>query len=279
MQHEKMTILLVLAPVLLFMSAASAGASDAALFSGQKIVVSGTGDSQELLRDLAGVLMGKLGGGIIEVPESIGSGGGLRALAAGKADLARVARPLMEKEKGPGLTYDLFALSPIVFVVHPSVADIDGLDTEQILEIYSGRAIRWEDLGARSGKIYPVIREAGDSCLTVIQERLPGFREIDRPAAKVCYTTPEAVETLAAHKNTLGFLPASAAMGTGLKILKVNGVYPSPENVRSGKYALAIPLALVYRGTPVGLTKAFVDFLHDPAAERIITEYGALQVR
>ena len=185
---------------------AQAKTSKSGRFDGQKIIVGGTGDSQVLLRALARAFETTFEGSHIEVPDSIGSSGGMKALAAGKVDLARVARPLKEREKKADVTYHLFAKSPVVFVVHPSVTGCDNLATEQLIGIYSGKFKNCEQVGAGHGKIYAVAREAGDSSLKVLNKQIPGFKDITQPKAKVIYSTPETVEALANHRNTFGFL-------------------------------------------------------------------------
>jgi phosphate transport system substrate-binding protein len=272
-------ILTLIITMVLLISLAAVWASEPNDSSVPKIIVGGTGDSQELMRALAKVLMEKLGSGIIEVPDSIGSKGGIRAVANGEIDLARVARPLKEDEKKPGLTYRLFAKSPVVFVVHPSAADINNITTEQLIGIYSGEIRDWSQLGIQAGKIYPITRESGDSSLLVLNEKLPAFTEIKTPVAKVIYSTPETVAALMEHKGTIGFVPLAMAVGTKLRILKVNDVYPSSKNVLDGKYEMVIPFGIVYKEQPKGLAKSFVDFLYSEDGRKIITEMGAVPAR
>lgn len=244
-------------------------------FAGQKIIVSGTGDSQKLLREAAKFLEDQLGGGEILVTESIGSGGGVRAAAAGEINLGRIARPLTESEKELGLNYKRFARCPVVFVVHPSVNYIDNLTSADIVGIYSGKITDWGYSGAE-GKIYVVGREPGDSCLIVLNKLLPGFKDIIHPRVKTIYNTPDAVAMLTKHRKTIGYLPISMTVGTDLRILKIDGVYPSAENVRSGKYKLVVPFAFVYRDDLTGLAKRFVDFFDSDEGRHIIKSYGVV---
>ena len=248
-------------------------------FEGQKIIVSGTGDSQEFLRAIAKTLENNLGGGEIEVPDSIGSGGGINALIKGEADLARVARPLSKSEEELGLKYLLFAEAPVVFAVHPDVNGIDNITTEEIINIYSGKITHWNEFGYDAGKIYPVNRESSDSCLKILNEMLPGFSDIPNPAGKIFYSTQDAVKAIEEHKKTIGFLPLPSTVGAHVKILKLNGIYPSVENVQNGKYKLAVPLAVVYRGELKGLAKAFVNFIYSEEGKKIITEMGNVPIK
>jgi phosphate transport system substrate-binding protein len=245
-----------------------------------KIIVSGTGDYQELMRALAKALTEKLGGNcLIEVPDAVGTSAGIKALVKGKIDIARVARPLKKEEQELGLDYKLFAKTAVAFVVNPSITGIDNITTEQIVGIYSGKITDWNDVGARPGKIYPLTREPGDSSLRVFSETFPEFTNIPNPVGKTMYLTPEAMATLLEHKNTIGFVPCSAVVGTDLKVLKVNGVEPSSEKILSGEYKYLIPLGVAYKGQPKGLVKEFIDFLYSEEAQNIIKKMGAVPVK
>lgn len=247
-------------------------------FEGQTITIAGTGDNQDLLRALAKAMLGTIEGGRIDVPETIGSTGGIRALQAGKTDLARIARDLSDEETKAGLTAVLFAKAPIVFVVHPSVTGIDNISSQDIVGIYSGRIAKWEQLGAKEGRIYAVTRESGDASLRALNALLPGFADIKEPNAKVIYTTPEARDALVGHRNTFGFLPTSTAAGTDLRILSVDGIAPSAESVRNGSYKLVVPFSLVYKDPPTGLAKRFVDFLFTKEAQDIMVKTPVMPV-
>lgn len=244
----------------------------------EKIVIVGTGDSQKLLRILARAFEEANPGTIIEVPESIGSSGGIRSTAEGKCDLGRVARTFKEKEKKYNLKYKQFAYSPIVFAVNSSVLGVDNLTTEQIVDIYSGKITLWSDLGGAKRKIYVANREEGDSSRTVLEENLAGFKDIETFAGKIVYSTPETVEIIAKHRNTIGYIPLSMVKGTDLIVMKVDGVYPSLENVQNGSYKLLASFGIVWKGNLEGLAKAFVEFLFSSEAQEIITENGAIPV-
>ena len=245
-------------------------------YDDQKITISGTGDSQLLISNLARVLLRKLKGGEIEVADSIGSSGGIRALTDGRIDLARTARPLSQNEKSMGLSEHVFAYNPIVFVVHPSVTDIDNLNTQEILDIYSGKTKNWAMLGSVDHKIYAVTREPGDSSLTVIHEKLPGFKDIDTSIAKTMYNTPDTVDALKKHRFTIGFATLSEVKNTNLRVLKLDGIFPSIENIINGKYKLVVPLAIVYKEEPSGLARTFIEFLSSKEGKKIITEFGSV---
>ncbi|MHB1378055.1 MAG: substrate-binding domain-containing protein [Desulfobulbia bacterium] len=241
------------------------------------LVIPGTGDSEVLLRNLAQLYTRNRPGITVEIPESIGSGGGIRSVLSGKSRIARVARPITEKESSQGLTSRIFALAPIVFAVSSGVAGVTNLSLEQILGIYSGTMRQWDELGG-GGKIYVMNREDGDSSRTVLENFLPGFKEISAPAGAVVYTTPEAVRILTASPNTIGYLPMPAVAGTGLKVLSVQDIAPTAANVRQKKYQLVVPFTLVWKDPLPPLAQDFVNFLSTPAAKKLMLENGAIPV-
>ena len=193
-------------------------------------------------------------------------------------DLARTARPLRTSERRFHLTPLVFAKSPVVFAVHPSVTGIDNITSQQILDIYAGRVVNWRDLGGDNQRIFAVNRETGDSSLALLIKHFPQFSEIDNINAKTLYSTPDAVDALVKHRFTIGYVPLSAIKNTPLKILKLNGVFPSADNVLNGKYPLVTPFSIVYRLTPNELAQAFIDFLFSDEGQLIISQFGAVPV-
>ncbi|MDD5165767.1 MAG: substrate-binding domain-containing protein [Candidatus Omnitrophica bacterium] len=245
----------------------------------EKIVIAGTGDSQDMLRTLASAFEKVNPGQKVEVPYSIGTSGGIKALIEGKCDFARVARLPDEKEKAYNLNYGVFAYSPIVIAVNSAVKGIDNITYEQIVGIFSGAITSWEELGGEQQKIYVAQREAGDSSRSLFEKNIPGWKEIKNFAGEVIYSTPEMASTLDRYKYTIGYLPISVARSKDLIILKVNGVYPSVENIKNASYKLVVPFGLIWKGELKGTARAFLDFILSPKGQGIILENGGAPVK
>ena len=63
-----------------------------------------------------------------------------------------------------------------------------------------------------------------------------------------------------------------------IKVLRIEGAYPTPDTVRSGVYHLTRPLYLVTWGEPTGEVRAFIDFALSPAGQAIIGQrYGRVR--
>lgn len=85
------------------------------------ITIVGTGSGSTILKATGAAFSQANPGNSVEVPKSIGSGGGVKAVGSDKAAIGRVARGIKDKEKHYGLTYLPFAKMPIVFMVNKSV--------------------------------------------------------------------------------------------------------------------------------------------------------------
>lgn len=241
------------------------------------ITIDGTGDSQRLLRRLADAFQQQHPGSTIQVPNSVGSGGGIKLLLAGRSDLARIARPLKPKEKAEGLSHQIFAFSPIVFVANLPTPCLQNISSAEVADIFSGKISSWSQLGScAEHKIYIANREDGDSARSVLETKIPALAEIDHPVGRTLYSTPEAYETLNHYPYSFGYLPKSQIRQGSLTILEFEGIVASTRNIQQGRYPLAVQLGMVWKGELSGLSKQFVSFLSTQKAHNIMLEMGAI---
>lgn len=241
------------------------------------LVIEGTGDSQTVLRALAARYEKLNPDSHIIVPDSVGSGGGIKALVLGKAGLARTARPLKEKERAAGLTQVPFAWSPIVFAAHPSAASVKGISMAQALGVYRGDIVNWQALGGPDHKLYVVNREKGDSSRTVIHRYVT--HTLGRPgglgdAGKVFYTTGETVLAMSRNAYTLGYVPLSSAMAEGLHIFSLDTVFPDEAGIKGRNYPLVTTFYLVSPREPGELGAAFLAFVASEPAQELMRSLG-----
>jgi phosphate transport system substrate-binding protein len=240
------------------------------------LTIAGTGDSEGLLRALAAGFMRNNPDVKVEVPESIGTSGGIKAVLSGKADLARTARPLRDEEKKQGLAEFVFATVPVVFAVNPSVTGIAGLTPGEALGVFSGTINDWSKLGGAPGPIFRVCREMPETSREVLDAAIPGFAALTCKGQAVAYATPEAVKLVAEHPGTIGYFSLPSMSASGLTPLAFSGVAPTPEALAKARYPLTIAFALVYK-TPLAPAQArFIEALGSPDAAALMMRFGCL---
>jgi phosphate transport system substrate-binding protein len=242
----------------------------------ESLVIPGTGDGQELFKALAQAYERIHPGATIGIPPSIDSGGGIRATADGECPIGRVARPPKPKEKRYNLTYRPLARTPLVIAVNPSVTTVRTLSQAQLVGVFSGEIKNWKELGGEDAKIYVVQRESGDSARKVMEERLPGFRGIDRLEGYVAYSADEALKAIADHKDTLGYVSLSGAEEYGLPFISVDGIPPTVENIENDSYPFTSTIGFVWKDELSGLARSFVDFCFGPKGAEVLKKSGAV---
>ena len=171
----------------------------------QVIPVVGTGSGAKILESVCSSFSDKNKDVVFTVPESIGSGGGIKALGADKNVIGRVARKLKDKEKPLGLTYTPIAKMPIVFFVHSGV-HVNDLTTQQVCDVYAGKIKNWKEVGGGDMAIRVVRREKDDSSYKELQKSFPGFGTLAITLdSELTLSDPETLEYVKATAGAIAF--------------------------------------------------------------------------
>jgi phosphate transport system substrate-binding protein len=241
-----------------------------------RLSVPGTGDGIEILRALAAAYSetqpaaGAQAG--IDIPASTGSGGGIAAVADGRAVLGRVARPLTASEASAGIAVVPLMRIPAVVFVHPSV-EVRNLTYAQLSGIYSGAITNWREVGGGDMRIRVVRRESEDSTLKVLRATMPGWQDLTlTPRSKIAVSTQEAVQAVEENEGAIGFGPSSSAMHGGAAVVQVEGMDPL-----SASYPSAVTVSLIFKQNALPVeADAFLKFVASPTARAVISRGGAL---
>ncbi|MEL6946814.1 MAG: substrate-binding domain-containing protein [Pseudomonadota bacterium] len=242
------------------------------LAASKPIEIVGTGDGMALVRALGRQFNEDHSGPRIVVPPSIGSGGGIAAVGAGKAFLARVARPLKREEQAMGLKIRPLFRLPTAIYAHPDVA-LDELSFEQLVDIFIGKTTNWSDLGGPDLRIRVVRREDTDSSLSVLRASMPGWSDLlFTSRAKTAVTTQDAVETVKANRGAIGFGPYSRQLDETTQVMKINGRHPTDS-----AYLSAVTVSFVWHEARVTeVMRQFVQFAYSEVAQGLLREQGAV---
>lgn len=209
--------------------------------------------------------------------DATGSGTGIEAVSNGTCDIGLSSRALKDVETEKGLVATTVALDGIAIIVNAD-CPVDDLTVEQIADIFTGKITSWEDFGGK-GDIACIGREAGSGTRD-------GFESIT-DTKDACVLAQELTSTgavIAAVKssaNAIGYASLSAVEGQeGIKVLTVNGVECTAENVLNGTYVVQRPFNLVTMdGVELSeAAKAFFDYMVSADAADLITKAGAVPV-
>ena len=207
--------------------------------------------------------------------DATGSGTGIEAVATGTCDIGLASRNLKDAEVDKGLVATTVALDGIAIIVNEN-CPVDDLTVEQIAAIFTGLVTDWADFGGK-GDIACIGREAGSGTRD-------GFESITKTTDK-CVLAQELTSTgavIAAVKsseNAIGYASYAAVEGQeGIKVLTVEGVECTAENIVDGSYVIQRPFNLVTlaEGELSEAAQAFFDYMLSEDAAELITMAGAV---
>ena len=210
-----------------------------------------------------------------------------RKLVDGECDIIFVAGPSKEqeeyaKEQGVELVYTPIGREAFVFFVNPK-NPIDGMTLEQIRSVYSGRITRWADLGVRGlGKILAFQRSEGSGSQTALERFVMGDTPL-MPAEKEKVMggmggIVEQVSSYRNHRNAIGYSFRFYCTGLmrdfDVKLLEIEGVAPTVENIENGTYPLASYFYAVTRSDADENTLRLLDWILSPQGQELVEKSG-----
>jgi phosphate transport system substrate-binding protein len=245
------------------------------------LIAAGSGVNLGITRLLAAAFLKNHPQIKLDVPGSIGTKGAIKATADGAITFGLISRPLEKEELALGLVAKPYARVPIVIAAHPSVKD-EGITFQELVEVYKGTKTRWKD----GNQIIVQAREKWDSGFLVLQDKVPGFREAytESYQAKrwsIYFTDQEANQAISKTPNAIGVsdLGMIKAENLNIKVLRINGLPPSPENLLNGSYPLGRELSFIFREKALPKeAKSFLDFVRSDEGRKILKSNGYLPV-
>jgi phosphate transport system substrate-binding protein len=168
-----------------------------------------------------------------------------------------------------------------VLAVNKSVPLTD-ITSESVCKIYSGKAMKWSDVGGPAEPIMVLSRPDADATKEAVRKHIACFKDLKEPASVVMVPThPEMSKILTSRPYTIGFTDTIAVDDSAgsMVSLKLDGIAPNMENVRNGKYKMIKNMNLVVKGEPKGGAKAFIDFVKGPKGAKIIEANKAVAIK
>lgn len=252
-----------------------------AVFAEETIRVSGTGAAIGGMK-LLGEAFGKKHPGVkVNVFSSLGSSGGIKALDAGKLDIAVSARRVKEEENVPGLVEKPYAKAPFIFATSSS-NQTNGLSLSEIQDIYAGKKTTWPD----GKKIFLVLRPAADVFTGFLEKISPGMKDAvesskKRPGMFTGITDQDAADQIERTPGSFGVTSYTLVTSEkrNIKSLAVDGISPVGKYGANDKYPYFMTLYLVYvKGRTTAAIGNFIDYIDSKEGERILRMNGSIPI-
>jgi phosphate transport system substrate-binding protein len=200
-----------------------------------------------------------------------GSSRGLMDVRKKTADIGMVSRALTDGEKD--LQSVLLAKDGIGMIVN-TANPVKSLTREQVIAIYSGKLKNWKDVGGPNLPITVISKAEGRSTLEVFSQYFGlSYRAIR--AHVIIGDNQQEIMTVSSNKGAIGYVSIGSAeyeakLGTPIRMVQLDQLQPSSENIAKGIYPVARELNLVFRAPLSKEAFELINFAQSPEASRYI---------
>lgn len=185
------------------------------------------------------------------------------------------------KANGTDFVYTPIGKDAFVFFVHKD-NPIDNLTTEQVQAIYAGEITNWKEVGGENEKIVAYQRNEGSGSQSMLIRFMDGKEIMDPPSEMVNDLMSGIVERVSDYRsksNSIGFSYRYYLEGIiknpDIKILSIDGVSPTVENIKNGTYPISGPLyAVTYEGNENEKVEKLLEWILSDEGQEIIEKTG-----
>lgn len=207
-------------------------------------------------------------------------------IVTGEADIIFVASPSEEQAQvaencGVELVFTPIGREAFVFFVN-SKNPIENITLEDVQKIYSGELTEWSELGVNGfGKIKAFQREEGSGSQSTIEKLMAG-KNLMVPPKEDVITGMGGIITKTAdyrnYKNAIGysfrFYSTEMVKNNMIKLLNINGIAPTLENIENGKYPIASEFYAVTRSDASENTLKLLEWVQGEQGQRLVELTG-----
>jgi phosphate transport system substrate-binding protein len=220
--------------------------------------------------------------------------GAYEAVISGDRDIIFAAGPSERQIAAARVAGADLRLTPVgreafVFLVGKE-NPIDNITYQQIRDIYSGKTANWRTLGWKEGGKIIVFQSPENSGnqtgLQTIMGEFPIQVPQPLPDAGLIGTNSLMKQVSVRWRGVqpaIGYSYRYYAMtmypNPDAKLLKINGVEPSAENIRNGTYPFVADFYAVTNGEPRGNSKLLIDWILSRQGQEIIEKTGYISLK
>jgi phosphate transport system substrate-binding protein len=206
-----------------------------------------------------------------------GSGVGVQKVGAGLVAIGNTGRALTPEEVAKyGLKTFPFAIDGVAVAVNPK-NPVKALTAQQVKDIFAGKTTNWKQVGGKDAPINLFTRDEASGTREVFWKKLLKKGPIADKANVVASNGAMKV-AVAQDPNAIGYVGIGHLDATVVGV-KLDGVDPTQENAKTGKYPVVRLLYMNTKGKPTPLVKAFIDYIKGPEGAKLAVKHGYIPVQ
>lgn len=206
---------------------------------------------------------------------------GIRVVAKGLADIGGSCRHKIDVPEEKSTKLHQVAWDALVAVVNKD-NPVGNITVKQVKGVLTGKIKNWKALGGPDLPITVYVRKGKISGVGLMTRELlfNNLAQNFSPDAKIKRSSGPLERGISVDPKGFGMTGISSAKKRKkLKILKVNGISPTKENIISGKYPFYRPLYLTTKAEPSNEVKKFIAFALSPEGQAVISQQGTVNLK
>lgn len=230
----------------------------------------------------------KLYDGVFEFYNTVG---GYQMLAQKKTDIFIGAAPSEEQvayaeQFGTTFEYTQIGSEAFVFFVHKD-NPIESLTLEQIKGIYSGKITNWSQVGGKNEEIVPFQRNEGSGSQSMLIRLMGDTPIIEPDMQERVGGMGGIIHEVADYKNktssigfSFRFYVEGMIKNPDIKMIAIDGVAPTKENIKNGSYPIIAPVyAVTYEGNLKENVYKLIEWMQSDEGQYIIEQTGYVGIK
>ena len=212
-----------------------------------------------------------------EAVPSLGSAGGMRALQGGRIDLAVLGRPMTPDEATRGARVGAVFRTPFVLVTSRKAES--AMTTAQIIDAFANPRARWPD----GQPVTLILRQRSDGDAGLLNRMLPGLegaveRARARPEVAVSTVDDNNADLAETADGSLASMSYSQFRMEKRKLqaIAIDGVAPSLEAYREGRYPHGRPFLVIVPASPRAATLRVLEVLQSERGAEVLRQLHCL---
>lgn len=239
-----------------------------------ELLIGGTGTG---LAPLQVLLEGRPG---VRTVPSLGSGGGIKAVAAGAIDVAVSSRRLTPAEAATGLVERPLFQTPMLWAVHGDVP-LAQATLAEVARWYANAQSSWPG----GAPLRLVLRPESDGDTRLLKDVSTTMADAvaqaqARPGVMVATTDLDAIEAIERIAGALGFTALAMLRNPQrrVKALSVDGVAPTLDHLAAGRWRHAKSVWLITRSAAPAATQDLLTHLSASRTTKALPALGCLPI-
>jgi phosphate transport system substrate-binding protein len=217
--------------------------------------------------------------------------GAYENLINGNVDIIFCAEPSKEQiakaaEKGIKFNMIPIGIDAFVFFVNKS-NPINNITSEQIQAIYSGETTNWLSIAGFDESIIAYQRPKNSGSQTILELVIMANNSVIEPLKEnVVGGMGGIIEQVAVYKNysnAIGYsflyFTTEMVQNDQIKLLSIDGIYPSKETIRTGEYPYAGPFYAITRGNETENMNKLIEWILSEQGQYLVEKTGYIPIK